>query len=141
MVRLQIGPIYISAVGFDVHTMLYAGLMVLLGFQGIVFAAFSRVFADLEGLTPESSVLNGLFRYVNLERGLLLGLLLLVGGVAGTMSALKAWGLHEFGMLDARVTLRAVIPSVVALALGVQVLLASLFLSMLGLRLRRRVMP
>jgi glycosyltransferase involved in cell wall biosynthesis len=137
LVRLWIGPWFILGVGLDVHTMLYAAAMVLLGYQAVLFAAFSRSFAIEEGLLPPSETVLRLFKVINLEVGLVVGVLLtLLGGVA-TVAAVNAWGQVDFGALDASRTLRLVIPAVLSMVLGLQTILASFFLSMLGLRLRR----
>ncbi len=47
------------------------------------------------------------------------------------------WGAASFGELDPRRTLRLVVPAVLALVLGSQVILSSFFLSVLGLSRRR----
>ena len=135
-VWLTLGPRMVEGVTLDVHTLLYAALAVSIGYQAVVFALFTKVFATSEGLLPEDARLNRLFRYVTLETGLVTGGLLLVGGLAGSIYAFSAWGAHSFGPLDPSKTLRLVIPSVTALALGFQTVLASFFLSVLGLRRR-----
>ncbi len=45
----------------DIHTLMYAGTAVLIGFQAIAFAVFSKVFAVSEGLLPEDPRLIRLF--------------------------------------------------------------------------------
>lgn len=139
LLRLWVGPWFVLGVGLDIHTMLYAAAMVLLGCQAVFFAAFSRIFATGEGLAPLSGTMNQLFRYLNLEVGLVLGVLLLVGGVVGTVAAVVDWGHADFGSLSPSRTLRVVIPSMLAMVLGIQTILGSVFLSMLGLRTRKRL--
>ena len=67
------GPSAVGSVAFDVHTMLYAAVFVLLGFQAISFAVFTKLFAISEGLLPPDETLDKLFRYITLEVGLLAG--------------------------------------------------------------------
>jgi hypothetical protein len=71
---------------------------------------------------------------VNLEVGLITGALLTLGGVVLAIVALAIWGGRGFSELDYRDTLRIVIPSATLLMLGVQTVLGSLFLSILGIR-------
>jgi glycosyltransferase involved in cell wall biosynthesis len=123
-------------IGFDVHTLLYALVAVLLGFQLIAFAAFTKVFAITEGLLPEDPRLKRVFRWVTLETGLLVGALLTLLGLAGSIFAVSGWARGSFGALDAERTLRIVMPSVFALTIGVQITFSSFFLSILGLRRR-----
>jgi glycosyltransferase involved in cell wall biosynthesis len=128
------GPRVVHGIGFDVHTLLYAFVSVLMGFQLCAFAIFTKVFAISEGLLPEDPRLNRAFRYVTLETGLAVGGLLIVLGIGGSIFAVSGWAKESFGALDAEHILRVVMPSVFALTLGVQIICSSFFLSILGLR-------
>ncbi len=130
------GPRRVGAVELDVHTLLYATTAVVVGFQALAFALFTKVFAISEGLLPDDPGLRRLTRLASLEAGLVAGALLLLAGVGGSLYALEVWGSGSFGHLDPRRMLRLVIPSVGAVTLGAEVILASFFLSVL--RLRRR---
>jgi len=118
-----------------VHTLVYASMLVVVGFQTMLFAAYTKIFAISEGLLPEDRRLRSLFKVATLELGLALGALLILGGVAGSLVALAVWERTSFGALDpAALTMRLVIVSSSALALGIQMILASFFFSILGLR-------
>jgi glycosyltransferase involved in cell wall biosynthesis len=130
------GPLTFGSVHFDVHTMLYAAMAVVIGFQAVIFALFTKVFAVSEGLLPEDARLNRLLRWVKLEVGLMTGALLLLFGLGASVYALSDWGMHSFGPLDPFKVMRGIIPAVTALVLGCQIILSSFFLSVL--RLRRR---
>lgn len=128
------GPQHVGGVTFDVHTLLYAMLAVLLGFQAVLFSVFTKIFAISEGLMPEDQRLNRLFKFVTLEVGLVVGAMLVLGGLAGSVSAVGLWREKSFGDLNPAQTLRTILPSVLALALGFQIVLSSFFLSVLGLK-------
>jgi glycosyltransferase involved in cell wall biosynthesis len=130
------GPRTVGHVTFDVHTLLYAALAVIVGFQAVQFAAFTKVFAITEGLLPEDQRLNKLFRFLNLERGLILGAVMTIAGLAFTVYALSVWSTRSFGDLSPSKMLRIIIPAILLIALGCQIMLSSFFLSVL--RLRRR---
>jgi len=136
VIWLAPGPRRVGNVVFDVHTLLYAIGSTLVGFQLLAFAVFAKVFAITEGLLPEDPRLDRLFRYVTLETGLLAGVGLVICGVAGTLFALSSWAAKSFGPLNSESMLRIVMPSVLALVLGAQVIFSSFFLSILGLRRR-----
>ena len=121
---------------FDIHTLLYAATAISIGFQSVTFAVFTKIFAITEGLIPQDRRLNRLFSYVNLEFGLIVGAILLLMGVAGSIYAFNTWESHSFGLLTPSQTMRVVIPSVTCLALGFQSVLSSFFLSVLGLKRR-----
>jgi hypothetical protein len=133
---LLVQPIVIRGVTFGVHTLVYAALAVIVGFQSVIFAVFTKVFAINEHLLPEDPRVKKMFDYVTLETGLIVGSLLLVAGLAGSVYAFAIWGERNFGLLDPTKTLRLVIPSFTAIALGIQIILSSFFLSVLGLKHR-----
>jgi len=126
----------IGTVVFDAHTMLYAAVFVLLGFQGIAFAVFTKLFAISEGLLPPDPVLDKLFRYVTLEVGLCVGIVQTLAGLVTSLYAVGTWGNRHFGPLDYPHTMRIVIPAALLLTLGAQTILSSFFLSVLGMRRR-----
>ncbi len=130
------GPRVVHGIVFDVHTLLYAFVSVLLGFQLAAFAVFTKVFAVSEGLLPEDPRLSRAFKYITLERGLAVGAVLIAIGVVGSILAVSDWSSRGFGALDASRTLRIVMPAVFSFTLGVQVVCSSFFLSILGLRRR-----
>lgn len=130
------GPQRIHNVEFDVHTLLYAFVSVLLGVQFTAFAIFTKFFAISEGLLPEDPRLNHVFRYIKLETGLAFGGLLVAIGIVGSILAVTGWSRQGFGALDPGRMLRIVMPSVFSLTLGVQIVCSSFFLSILGLRRR-----
>lgn len=128
------GPLRLGRVTIDVHTLLYAGMAIVLGYQGVLFAVFTKVFAISEGLLPEDPRLTRLFRYVRLETGLLFGGLMLVLGAGLSLFAYLSWGSRSFGPLNPSETFRLAIPAVLLLILGVQTVLYSFFLSVLGMK-------
>jgi hypothetical protein len=120
-------------VTLDVHTLFFAGIAVLIGYQAILFATFSKIFAANSGLIPQNRLLDRLFDYFTLEVGLVVGGALLALGLTGSAYSFILWDRQSFGEMDPRHLLRVIIPSGVCLALGVQTILSSFFLSVLGL--------
>jgi glycosyltransferase involved in cell wall biosynthesis len=131
------GPRRVGGVVLDVHTLTYAAAAVLIGFQSIAFAVFTKVFAITEGLLPEDPRMNRIFSVVTLEVGLVVGVAFLIAGLIASIWALSSWGSHSFGTLDPSQMLRVIIPGALALALGCQIILTSFFLSVLGLGRQR----
>ncbi|MGA1367082.1 MAG: glycosyltransferase family 2 protein [Blastocatellia bacterium] len=127
-------PRRVGGVELDVHTLLYTAMAVVIGFQAVLFAVFTKVFVIREGLMPPDRRLDRLFDVVTLEVGLTVGLLLLLGGAGGTLYSIGLWDQQNFGPLNPREVMRGAIPSGMALILGSQILLSSFFLSILGLK-------
>ena len=130
------GPRRIGHVGFDFHTLAYGFAAILVGFQLLAFAVFTKIFAITEGLLPEDPRLNRMFQYIKLETGLLFGALCVGIGVSGSVLALSSWARSSFGPITSDNLLRLVMLSVFALILGPQIIFSSFFLSILGLRRR-----
>lgn len=126
----------IKGLTFDAHTLLFASLAILCGFQAIAFAVFTKIFAISEGLMPDDPRLTRFFNYINLERGLIGGTLALVFGVALLLMAVNQWRLSDFGRLDYSHSMRWVIPGATLTALGFQTVLSSFLMSILGMRRR-----
>lgn len=121
---------------FDAHTLLFASLAIIAGFQAVLFAVLTKTFAIGEGLVPMDERMERMYRLVTLERGLVASAVAMVAGVALLGGALNQWRLVDFGPLDYARTMRWVIPGMTLSVLGFQAFLSSFFLSILGLRRR-----
>lgn len=133
---LLITPIRIGHVVLDIGTLLYTTLFIIIGMQSVIFAVFTKVFGISEGYLPEDQKMTVLLNYVTLETGLLSGGLLITAGVITSIMALKYWQYYLFGALVPSISLRFIIPGVTLFTLGFQIVLASFFLSILGLQRR-----
>jgi glycosyltransferase involved in cell wall biosynthesis len=131
---LALPGLSIMGATLDAHTLLFASLAILCGFQAAVFAVFTQVFAITEGLMPSSPNFEKMFRYINLERGVIAGLLTLIAGLMLLLWSVNLWRRTGFGHLDYAHTMRFVIPGATLTALGVQIVLSSFFISILGMR-------
>jgi glycosyltransferase involved in cell wall biosynthesis len=127
----------IGSLRLDVHTLVYAAAAVVLGFQAVIFALFTKTFAISEGLLPEDPRLTRLYRYVTLETGLVAAIVLIAAGLVLAATAVGIWQTQGFGpIVDVPRSLRVVIVSSLLVTLGVQTFFASFFLSVLGLSRR-----
>ena len=126
----------VTALGvtFDAHTLLFSSLFMLLGYQSLLFAIFTKTFAISEGLMPEDRRMRRFYEIVNLEKGLVVGVGALLLGVTLLLAAVNQWRLQDFGPLDYSHTMRFVIPGVTLTALGFQTILSGFFISILGMR-------
>ncbi len=121
----------IGGVTFDAHTMLFASLAIIAGYQSAVFA---KTFAIAEGLLPADFHLEEFRRVVTLERRLIGGIFVGVPGFLLLSAAVNEWRIHAFGLLDYAQTMRLVVPGVTLSVLGFQTVLGCFFLSLMDLR-------
>lgn len=133
---LALPGVTIQGATFDAHTLLFASLALLMGYQAVLFGIFTKTFAVNEGMLPERPNFTRFYKLMNLERGLVMGTLALVFGMALLGAAVWQWRAADFGRLDYAHTMRLVVPGVTLSALGCQTILSSFFVSILGLRRR-----
>ncbi len=119
-----------------VHSLLYSATAIIIGFQLVNFAVFTKVYAIQEGLLPHDKRVLKFKDLFSLEIGLIIGATLLVAGLITSVFALFQWESVGFGALNPVQTMRLVIPSVTAIALGLQVIFASFFLSVFQLKVK-----
>jgi glycosyltransferase involved in cell wall biosynthesis len=119
---------------FDAHTLLFASLAILCGYQWILFAIFAKTFAVTEGFLPPDRQLERFFEVVNLERGLVVAALAMLVGGGLLLAAVRQWWLTGFGHLDYAYTMRFVVPGATLVTLGFQTVFSSFFVSILGMR-------
>jgi glycosyltransferase involved in cell wall biosynthesis len=137
MAWLVPGQRSVGSVTFDVSTLLYFSLAVIVGLQSVYFFLTARWFGITEGLLPDDPRIRRLLEgRGRLELGLAAGMLLLGIGLGLSVYALATWNEAGFGRLDYPDTLRIIIPGATLIACGMQTALSALFLSVLGLRRR-----
>jgi glycosyltransferase involved in cell wall biosynthesis len=125
---VRIGPAHLGA-----HTLLFASLFILCGYQTVLFALFSKTFAVSQGLQPQDPHLSSFFRIINLERGLVMAAAAFLAGFLLLGLAVFRWWQSGFGDLDYAKTMRWVIPGATLVALSCQTFFSSFFVSILGM--------
>jgi glycosyltransferase involved in cell wall biosynthesis len=130
------GPLRFGSVGFDVNAFVYCAVAVIIGFQAVTFSIFARAFAASEGLLPPTKNMERIFRVVTLEVGLAVGLLLFLAGLGLSIYTVAFWSGRSFGELSTSSTIRLVVPAATFMILGLETVLASFFLSILGINRR-----
>jgi glycosyltransferase involved in cell wall biosynthesis len=139
---LAVKDVQLGAVHFNVGTLMMACMAVIVGFQLVAFAFFTKVFAIAEGLLPEDPKLTRVFKIFTLEKGLVVGLLVLLAGILMFLRALWLWQQAHFGLLPStEENLRRLIPTATLIVLGIQTIFSSFFMSVLGLRTVTRKPP
>lgn len=106
----------------------FAGLAILCGYQSILFAVFTKVFATREGLLAKNERFERLFNIINLERALALSAMAIVSGSAlllGSLMPPGPWGSDTISLALFGATI---------VAIGFQTVLSGFFLSILGLK-------
>jgi Glycosyl transferase family 2 len=128
------GPVIIGGVGFDIHTMLYAAGASILGVQLVLFSLLARTVGVLKALLPMSPPLERFLRVFTVERGISLGLLLGLAGLALAIYSVDSWAHTRLAALDPATMMRVAIPSVTLMLAGAEIIFASFLLGFIDVR-------
>ena len=132
-------PRSIGPVGFDIHTLFYASLAVVVGFQCMMFWMFARIYGAREGIVPSDPWFESITSIFTLEAGLVCAAAMLLSGIGLGVYAVSSWGTVDFGALSATLAVRIVIPSGTLILLGFQTAYSAFFMSILDIRASRIV--
>jgi len=139
---LSLNDIKIGGVVLNVGTLTVACMTVIVGFQLVAFAFFTKVFAIAEGLLPDDPKLSRVFKIFTLEKGLIFGLLVLLGGICLLAQSVWIWHQASYGILPSMEdNLRRLVPAATLVVLGIQMIFSSFFMSALGLKTATRKPP
>lgn len=135
---ISFGPIILGEIGFDVSSQVYLAALTVVGYQSVLFAILTKIYAQHEGFRiPRSRNFDRLERRISLESGAIVGLLLFLIGVGIAIAQFVGWANTGFGTLETRATLRLAIPAALLMMLGAQTIMAGMFLGVLNVGLKR----
>jgi len=123
----------VGNITFDIHTMLYGSMMVILGLQAMSFGLFAKLFTMGANILPRDDRIMRFVGAFTLERGIVLGLIVATSGFGASIYAVTLWSGHDYGPLEPTEMMRVAIPSVTAMATGVQLVFISFFMGVLRL--------
>ena len=127
------GPLHLAGVTLDINVLVYACLAVIVGAQMLLVGGFAEIYGRVEGIT-RAARLHRWTRLLTFERCVVSGLVLILVGLAGAAVALGLWGRTGFGNLNPSESIRLVLWSSTALALGVMLMFSSLLASLMLVR-------
>lgn len=115
---------------FYIHPMFVFSVMIILGYQLIAFAGFSKIYA-ISHLGDRHALIESLFKRITIERAGILGLLIILSGVAIYLFILAKWLISDFGQLN---EIKNSIVALTMLVVGVQTLFSAFMFSTLGIK-------
>ena len=123
------GPVVINGVGLDIHTMLYAAGLTILGLQLVVFSLLARAIGCLKGVLPMTPWFSRFLAGFSLERGIGTGMLIGTVGLVSGAYSVAAWAATGLSAVDPTSMMRVAIPSVTLMIAGAEIVFASFVLS------------
>ncbi len=135
---ITFGPFVIGSVGFDLSSQVYLAALTVVGYQAILFAILTKMYAQHEGFRlPRGRSFDRLAERISLESSALVGVGLFLLGLIIAFVRFGAWAATGFGPLDPQETARLAIPSALLLMLGAQTIMAGMFLGILNVDVKR----
>ncbi len=131
MAWLTPGPRRLGSVEMDLHSLLLGCLCLMLGYQLLWLWAFARLYGWSSGLMPGSQPAIGWFRYLTLERGLVVGAFTVAAGLLLNGGLCMHWWNVDLGTLEIQTTMRHALWGSTLMLVGMQTVYGSFFLSML----------
>jgi glycosyltransferase involved in cell wall biosynthesis len=128
MTLLLFGPITISGFHFDYHFMFLGSLLVLLGYQIISLGLYAKIYAINIGFEKHDKSIDFIAKYINLEKGIFLGLILAIFGLFIGFAILGYWIGFRFPSLNQT---RTLLYALTLIIVGIQTVFSSFFLSLL----------
>jgi glycosyltransferase involved in cell wall biosynthesis len=125
------GPFNLGQIQLDLNTFLFSIGLVLVGTQTVFFGILARIFSANFGTLPTSRSVANFANVFSLERGIILGILLLLVSLLGAFGLLGHWEGNSLAGLDRDSALRISGLVVLSSGIGIQTLFASFFASML----------
>jgi glycosyltransferase involved in cell wall biosynthesis len=138
MAWLLPGPRAVGGLLLDVHAMVLGSICVLLGYQMFWIWAYARIYGGSSRILPDLALCQRLLDYLNVERCLRLGGVLVLSGLGLSFWLLYRWRAIMPGTIDGQATLRCFLWSLTAIVIGVQTIHGGFFLSMLGMTKQQR---
>ncbi|HUZ72439.1 MAG TPA: glycosyltransferase family 2 protein [Stellaceae bacterium] len=124
----------VAGINFDIDSLLYAAVAVVVGFQSMQFWVFAKIYGMREGIVPPDPWFRRMIAGATLEAGLIVGGLMLLVGLGLGVYALGTWNAAGFGALQPSETMRLVIPSALLILLAFQTIYGVFFISLLEIR-------
>lgn len=131
---LSFRNIQIGSVGLGVHTLMYSAAAMMVGTNLVMFSLFVRSYASVTGFIPTESKLDKWLEETTTERGVLIGVLLFLVGIAVTIFAFYIWRKNDFGGLSPENMMRITIPAMLFIVVGIEMIFGSFFIGILHIK-------
>lgn len=123
----------VGRIVFDVQTLFLSGVLMILGFNILVFSILSQHSSSIHGLLPADNRLERMLKILTLERLLVIGLVVAFAGAVGILHTVFEWKTLDYHMRDYAVTMRKLVPASVALVIGLQIAFGAFLADIIGL--------
>lgn len=132
MLVLLPGPLMLGDLRLGVNSLLFCGAATLLGIQIVCFGLLAELFGSRERYWLETDRVRRIRRWMTVDRACIIGGGLFGLGLAGTAYAGFLWLGESFGDMITDSLMRVTIPSVLACAMGLQIVFTGFLAELIG---------
>lgn len=112
------------------HPIFIASLLIIIGYQVIIFAVFAKTYA-ITHLGEKSQIMDNLYKYITIERASIFGIIVSLSGAIIYLLIFYNWVSSGFGALN---EIKNSIVALTLLIVGIQTIFSSFMLSILGIK-------
>lgn len=131
LLLLSRGPFTFLSRSWDLHAMIFGSVLCILAYQILNLGVYAHSYAISQGFIKSDSFTSFFQRGFSLEKGILLGAVVFLLGLAINVFIFIEWFSHNFGALY---RIRESILAMTFLVIGLQTIFSSFFISLLFLK-------
>ena len=130
LVWLYFGSLKILGIQLQYHPMFLSALLIIIGYQLMIFALFAKTYA-INHLGEKPSSFNNIYKYLTIEKAGVLGIIIILLGIIIFGVILLNWIKANFGALQ---EIKNSIIALTLIIIGIQTIFSSFMLSILGIK-------
>jgi glycosyltransferase involved in cell wall biosynthesis len=130
---IYLGSPEILGIRLQYHPMFLSALLIIIGYQLIIFSLFAKTYAITHLKEKKSKILNKLYKYITIEKASIAGLAIALTGIIIYLTIFIRWLQSGFGALE---EIKNSIIALILIVIGIQTIFSSFMLSMLSIRER-----
>lgn len=130
LIFLYFDSFFLFGIKFFYHPMFLSSLFIIIGYQLITFAFFSKTYA-MTHLNEKNEFIGKMYNFITIEKASLAGIFLGLVGVLIYLAILIKWIDTGFGQLQ---EIKNSIVALTLIILGIQTVFSSFMLSILGIK-------
>jgi len=128
---LYFGSPEILGVRLQYHPMFLSALLIIIGYQLIIFSLFAKTYSITNLKEKQNKTLDKLYKYITIEKASIAGLIITLLGIIIYVLIFVRWLESGFGALQ---EIKNSILALTLIIIGIQTIFSSFMLSILGLR-------
>ena len=108
-------------------------VLTISGFNILSFGVIAKVYATQSKFIPMSDK-EEFYNRINADKGSLIGGIMILLGIIGTIMTIYMWNSRHFDWMEANLAMRITLPSVMLIIIGLNVILTTFLIDILRIK-------